>query len=49
MCSSNTRKIARGNTFLITITENWDLHVSSEEIACYSNLNDEMIGVIKQF
>ena len=25
LCSSNTGKIAKGHTFPITITENWDL------------------------
>ena len=44
--SLNTGKIAKGHTFPITMTENWDL--TSKQIACNKNLIDEIIRVINE-
>ena len=46
-CVLKTGKIAKGHSFPITMTENWDL--ASKQIACNSNLIDEITGVIKEF
>ena len=45
--SQNTGKIAKGHTFLITITENWGFSFCRN--CLHYNLIDEMTEVIKEF